>query len=170
MAVLDLVLHPDPGLRVKCRDLPGVDDLLRVFLTNMAETMYANKGIGLAAPQVGQDIRAFVVDIKDGVDLHFFVNPKIVAIHGWAEWEEGCLSLPGRNIKTVRQQRVKIQAYGYDGQPFELEAHTLLAAAIQHEYDHLDGVLMLDRHEEWKGWHDEQTKKRKRKAKGRAKK
>ncbi|KKK92288.1 hypothetical protein LCGC14_2704410, partial [marine sediment metagenome] len=105
-------------------------------------------GIGLAAPQVGHDMRAFVIDLKDGKELRHFVNPEIVFRDGNMEWKEGCLSFSGTFSSVERSALVRVKALNRDGEPFELGAHGVLAAAIQHECDHLEGILMIDRAEE----------------------
>jgi peptide deformylase len=93
-------------------------------------------------------MRAFVVDVQDGRDLRFFVNPEIVKRDGEAEWSEGCLSIPGRAMAVRRSAMIRVKALGYDGEPYEAGFHGLLAAAVQHELDHLDGILAIDREKE----------------------
>lgn len=151
MALLNIVTHPAAILKRVALPVSVVDAVVRRILDDMAETMYAGNGIGLAAPQVGHDMRAFVLDIRgDGVDLKFFVNPEVVMSDGVAEWQEGCLSIPGQTMAVQRAAIVRVSALGHDGEPFELGAHGLMAAAIQHELDHLNGILALDRAEERK--------------------
>jgi peptide deformylase len=114
----------------------------------MAETMYAAAGCGLAATQVGVDARLFVIDIAgedEPSDLKVFINPEIAETKGVQTWEEGCLSFPGATEEIRRADWVKVKALDQFGQPFELEATGLLAIAIQHENDHLNGVLMIDK-------------------------
>jgi peptide deformylase len=114
----------------------------------MAETMYAAPGVGLAAPQVGIDKRLFIVDVAteddEPSDLRVFVNPEIIDTEGETTFNEGCLSFPGIREDIDRAARVRVRALDTDGNPFELEAEGLLAIAIQHENDHLDGKLMID--------------------------
>lgn len=148
MAFLEVIRHPDPRLGKAAQEVPAVDDVVRRILDDMAETMYFRVGIGLAAPQVGHDMRAFVIDLKDGKELRHFVNPEIVFWDGSMEWREGCLSLPGVQAGVDRSALIRVKALDREGEPFELGAHGLLAAAIQHECDHLEGVLVLDRAEE----------------------
>lgn len=149
MAFLNMIKHPDPRLKKVAKEVPSVDDVVRRILDDMAETMYLYVGIGLAAPQVGHDMRAFVIDLKDGKELRYFVNPEIVFRDGSMEWREGCLSFPGVFSSVERSMLVRVRAMDRDGKPFELGAHGVLAAAIQHECDHLDGILMSERAEEW---------------------
>jgi peptide deformylase len=113
----------------------------------MAETMYAAPGVGLAATQIGEAHRIFLVDIAaedEPSDLKVFVNPELVERTGTQTWEEGCLSFPGVSEEIKRAAHVKVRALDRRGEPFELEAEGLLAVAIQHEHDHLEGVLMVD--------------------------
>ena len=114
----------------------------------MAETMYAAPGVGLAAPQIGEPVRLFLVDIAgedEPSDLRVFINPEILERRGTQTWEEGCLSFPGVSEDIERAEYVHVRARGRDGALFELEATGLLAVAIQHEYDHLEGTLLVDR-------------------------
>jgi peptide deformylase len=121
---------------------------VRALADDLAETMYAAPGVGLAAPQIGVAKRIFVVDVApaDGpTELRTFINPEIVAREGETVWEEGCLSFPGIHEEIERAARVTVRARGLDGALFEVTGEGLLAIAMQHEYDHLDGVLMVDR-------------------------
>jgi peptide deformylase len=142
------ILHyPDPRLREKARRVESVTPEIEKLVDDMAETMYAAPGVGLAAPQIGESWRIFIVDIAsedEPSDLRVFINPEIVDKDGEQTWEEGCLSFPGVTEEIRRAAKVKVRATGRDGQPFELEAEGLLAVAIQHEHDHLEGVLMVD--------------------------
>ena len=109
--------------------------------------MYAAPGVGLAATQIGEDLQLFVIDVADQdepSDLRVFVNPEILERHDEVTWTEGCLSFPGVQEDVDRAARVKVRALDRDGKEFTLEAEGLLAVAIQHEYDHLQGVLMID--------------------------
>jgi peptide deformylase len=109
--------------------------------------MYAAPGVGLAATQIGEAYQLFVIDVAtedEPSDLRVFINPEILERHDVLEWNEGCLSFPGVSEQIERAARVKVRAQGEDGAWFELEAEGLLAVAIQHEYDHLQGVLMID--------------------------
>ena len=128
--------------------MPALTDDLRQLIDDMAETMYAAPGVGLAATQIGEAWQIFVVDCAaDGEpsDLRVFVNPEILSTEGTLHWEEGCLSFPGAREEIERNERIRVRAQNREGEWFELDAEGLLAIAIQHEYDHLQGVLMIDR-------------------------
>jgi len=147
MAILPIRIYPDPVLRVKCRKVEEFDDRLRKLASDMVETMHAAPGVGLAAPQVGVDLRLAVVDISVGEDpslLKVLVNPEVVRREGAESDVEGCLSLPGITDKVDRPAAVTIRAQDLAGQPFELEATEYMARAVCHEIDHLDGVLFTD--------------------------
>ncbi len=143
------ILHyPDPRLRVPGEVVTEFSDELRVLVEDMAETMYAAPGVGLAATQIGVAQRVFIIDISmddEESALRVFVNPEIVESSGKVCWEEGCLSFPGVHEEVERAAQVRVKACTETGEPFELEATDLLAVAIQHELDHLDGKLMIDR-------------------------
>jgi peptide deformylase len=147
MAILPIRIYPDPVLRVKCRRVESFDAALRKLAFNMVETMHAAPGVGLAAPQVGTDLRLAVVDISVGEDpaaLMVLVNPEVVRRDGLETDVEGCLSLPGINDKVDRPLAITLRAQGLDGESFELPAADYLARAICHEVDHLDGILFTD--------------------------
>lgn len=147
MAILPIRIHPDPVLRVKCREVTEFDDRLRKLAEDMIETMHAAPGIGLAAPQVGVELRLAVLDLSVGEDpsqVHVLVNPQIVHREGLETDVEGCLSLPGITDKVDRPFRVKVKAVDLRGRPLELSADGWLARALCHEIDHLDGVLFVD--------------------------
>ncbi len=147
MAILPIRIYPDPVLRAKCRPVEQFDAGLRKLAADMAETMHAAPGVGLAAPQVGADLRLAVVDVSVGEDpaqLKFFVNPEIVRREGLESEIEGCLSLPGINDKVDRPLAITVRAQDLEGQPYELAAEGYMARAICHEVDHLDGVLFTD--------------------------
>lgn len=143
------ILHyPDERLREPGKKIEAVTPELQKLIDDMAETMYAAPGVGLAATQIGEPLQLFLVDIAsddEPSDLRVFINPEIVEKHGETVFAEGCLSFPGAQEDVDRAARVKVRALDRDGKPFELEAEDLLAIAIQHEYDHLQGVLMIDR-------------------------
>lgn len=148
MSILPIRIYPDPVLRVRCPEVGQFDDELEKLAKDMVETMYAAPGIGLAAPQVGIELRLAVVDISVGDEdhaLHVFVNPEILDEDGRDLDEEGCLSIPGVAEKVSRPAAIRVKAQKLDGEPFEVEADGLLARAICHEVDHLDGVLFVDR-------------------------
>jgi peptide deformylase len=147
MAIRTILHYPDPRLREKAKPVDAVTPAILELIEDMAETMYAAPGVGLAATQIGEPHRIFLIDIAsedEPSDLRVFVNPEIVVREGDQSWEEGCLSFPGVTEEIKRAEKVKVRALGKDGKPFELEADGLLAVAIQHENDHLDGVLMID--------------------------
>lgn len=145
MALLPVLKYPDPRLRKIAAPVERVDDEVRALIRNMAETMYAAPGIGLAATQVDVHRRIIVIDISDTRDqLRTFINPVILEKSGDAEFEEGCLSVPGIYEKVQRAQRVTVQALDVDGRPYTLEAEDLLAICIQHEMDHLEGKVFID--------------------------
>jgi len=122
-----------------------VDDEVRQLVRDMAETMYAAPGIGLAATQVNVHRRVIVIDISETRDeLLVLINPEIVAAEGLQECEEGCLSVPGVYEKVDRAAKVKVRALGAEGKPFELDAEGLLAVCIQHEIDHLEGKVFVE--------------------------
>jgi len=142
------ILHyPDKRLRVKGERIAEVTPEIRRLVDDMAETMYAAPGVGLAATQIGVAYQLFVIDIAsedEPSDLRVFINPEILERHDAISWNEGCLSFPGVNEEIERAARVKVRAQDQTGAWFELESEGLLAVAIQHEYDHLQGVLMID--------------------------
>jgi peptide deformylase len=148
MAVLEVLKYPDPRLREVAEPVTTFDADLQSFVASMAETMYAEQGCGLAATQVGVRKRIFVIDIAgedEPSDLKVFVNPELVATTGVVNWEEGCLSFPGATEEIRRAEKVTVRALDAQGKPFELAATGLLAVAIQHENDHLNGVLLIDK-------------------------
>jgi peptide deformylase len=147
MAILPIRIYPDPVLRVKCRRVETFDDGLRKLAANMVETMHAAPGVGLAAPQVGIDLRLAVVDISVGEDpaaIRVLVNPEITHRQGLETDTEGCLSLPGITDKVDRPLAIALRAQDLTGKPFQMEAEDYLARAICHEVDHLDGILFTD--------------------------
>ena len=148
MAILPIHLYPDPILRVKCPPVERFDEELRNLAADMVETMHAAPGVGLAAPQVGVELRLAVVDLsvgKDPEELLVLVNPEVLDEEGRAIETEGCLSIPDLTDKVERPEGIRLRALDLAGQPFELEADDWLARAILHEIDHLDGVLFVDR-------------------------
>jgi peptide deformylase len=145
---LQILTYPHPTLRRVSRPLRRVDVELRAKIREMFELMYAAKGIGLAANQVDLPLRFFIVNLeaKPGGEELVFINPVISLPRGGSEEaEEGCLSLPGLYGPVVRPKQVRINAYGIDGKEMQINADDLLARCVQHELDHLDGVLFTDR-------------------------
>src|SRR5262245_9562699 len=144
MAVRTILHYPDKRLRQKAEPVGEVTPEIRALVEDMAETMYAAPGVGLAATQVGVPLRIFVVDVAPSdapSDLKVFLNPEIVRRDGVTSWEEGCLSFPGVNAEIERASSVTVRARDLDGNTFEVTGDGLLAIAMQHEYDHLDGLL-----------------------------
>jgi peptide deformylase len=148
MAIRTILHFPDPRLRRPTRAVESFGPEFQALVDDMAETMYAAPGVGLAAPQIGEALRLFLVDVAgedEPSELRTFANPEIVERDGSQTWEEGCLSFPGISEDIERSERVRVRALDRNGAPFELEATGLLAVAIQHEFDHLEGTLMIDR-------------------------
>jgi peptide deformylase len=148
MAVRTILHYPDPRLREVGKKVERFDGALQALVDDMAETMYAAPGVGLAATQIGEAWQVFVVDVApegEPSDFKVFVNPEILATGGTEKREEGCLSFPDARAEVERAEKVRVRAQDRHGKSFELEADGLLAIAIQHEYDHLQGVLMIDR-------------------------
>jgi peptide deformylase len=148
MAIRTILHYPDPRLRVPTKPIDEVTPAVVALIDDMAETMYAAPGVGLAAPQIGEPVRLFLVDIAgedEPSDLRVFINPEILERRGTQTWEEGCLSFPGVSEDIERAEYVRVRARARDGEVFELEATGLLAVAIQHEFDHLEGTLLVDR-------------------------
>ena len=145
MALLQILAYPDPRLRKVAAPVPAVTPEIQRLIRDMAETMYAAPGIGLAATQVDVHKRIIVIDTSEARDqLRVFVNPEIVATEGEAECEEGCLSVPGYYERVRRAAWVKVKAQDAQGRPFELEADGMLAVCIQHEAEHLEGKIFVD--------------------------
>jgi peptide deformylase len=145
--VRDIIIWPDPVLKQIAKTVDRVDDTVRRLLDDMAETMYAADGVGLAAPQLGVGLRAIVIDTspkQEGQKLLHLVNPEIFRTEGLRVYTEGCLSIPGEAEEVERADRVWVRALGRDGKRFELECDELLATAVQHEFDHLQGTLFVD--------------------------
>jgi peptide deformylase len=145
MALLPILHYPDPRLHKVARPVAVVDERIRKLVTDMAETMYAAPGIGLAASQVDVHERVLVIDISEGRNqLQAFINPEIIESSGEAENEEGCLSVPGVFDKIWRAERIKVRALNIQGEPFSLETDGMLAVCIQHEIDHLEGKVFVE--------------------------
>lgn len=142
---MEIRLLGDPALREKAGEVEQVDDEIRRLAEDMFETMYAAEGIGLAAPQVGVNRRLFVMDIRDpDIEPRALINPVIVERSGSESGEEGCLSLPGLVGEVERSASIVVEALDLQGEPIRIEASGLHARCIQHEIDHLDGVLFID--------------------------
>lgn len=146
MAKRNIVVKGDPALTRSCREVTAFSGRLAQLLDDMAETMYAAQGVGIAAPQVAVSRRLFVVDVsEDKKGLIEFVNPEILESSGEQGAFEGCLSCPDDDGYVVRAMNVKIKAQNRRGEWFVTDVEGYLARAIQHEYDHLDGILFIDR-------------------------
>ncbi|SJZ30944.1 peptide deformylase [Selenihalanaerobacter shriftii] len=143
MAVLPIREIGDPVLRTKTKSVEKVTDKTRKLLKDMADTMHDADGVGLAAPQIGVSKKIFVVDIGEG--LIKLINPELMESSGQEIDEEGCLSIPGESGKVSRAKKVVIKGLNQAGKEVEIEAEGLLARALQHELDHLDGVLFVDK-------------------------
>jgi len=148
MAIRPILHYPDKRLRNPGKPVSDFGPEFQQLVDDMAETMYAAPGVGLAAPQIGASLQLFIIDVAtdydQASDLRIFANPEIVELHGEVLYEEGCLSFPGVREDVLRAERVRVRAQDRHGNAFELEADELLAIAIQHENDHLVGKLMID--------------------------
>jgi len=147
MAIRKILHYPDKRLRSAGLPVTDFGPLLQQLVDDMAETMYAAPGVGLAATQIGELKQLFIIDVSsgdEGSDLRVFVNPQFLKLEGKLEWEEGCLSFPGVHQDITRAERVRMRAQDRHGEWFELEADGLMAIALQHEFDHLQGKLMID--------------------------
>ncbi|KPK83238.1 MAG: hypothetical protein AMS25_00435 [Gemmatimonas sp. SM23_52] len=146
MSTIEIRLLGDPVLRQRAEAVEQVDGDIRRLVEDMFETMYAAEGIGLAAPQVGVSKRLFVMDIRDPeAEPQAVVNPVIVEHSGSERGEEGCLSLPGLYGVVERSAQIVMEGLDPDGKPIRIDASGLLARCIQHEIDHVDGILYIDR-------------------------
>ena len=148
MAILEIKKYPEKVLKQKALPVTAFDEELQALIENMIETMYAAPGVGLAAPQVGESKRLAVIDIsskEEKVPLLVIVNPVIVGTEGIIEFEEGCLSIPDYTANVRRAEKVLVRAQDRAGQAIEIEGTDLLAIALQHEIDHLEGILFIDR-------------------------
>lgn len=155
MALLDILTFPDPRLKNRAQPVEKVDASIRTLIDDMFETMYHAEGVGLAAPQVGVLHRVIVVDCGDRdpnessplkpVEPIAVVNPVVTQSEGLVSWQEGCLSVPGYTDEVERAARVTISGLNREGEPVQIEAEQLLAVCLQHEIDHLEGTLFVDR-------------------------
>ncbi len=145
MAILKILQYPDEKLHTVAAKVPIVTDEIRELVKNMAETMYAAPGIGLAATQVDVHQRVIVIDISETRDqLLVLINPEITVSNGESDYEEGCLSVPGIYGKVTRAQSITVSALDVDGKSFKMDANGLLAVCIQHEMDHLVGKVFVE--------------------------
>ena len=146
MALREIRKEGDPILRKECKDVKEMTERISVLIDDMFDTMYESNGVGLAAPQVGILKRIFVVDVgMEEPEPYVFINPVILEKDGEQTGEEGCLSVPGYQGEVTRANHLRVRAYDADMKEFELEADELLARCIQHEEDHLHGILYIDK-------------------------
>lgn len=145
MALYSLVTLPDKRLRVNTKPITVFDDALQTLIADMFETMYHERGVGLAATQIGLDMRIAVIDVVgDKKTQYVLINPEVTALSATVKMHEGCLSVPGVSEEVPRATKVRLKALDGFGKPYELEATELLAECIQHEVDHLNGKLYID--------------------------
>jgi peptide deformylase len=160
--MLKIIKYPNPILKAKCQEIPAITDEIRQLGQDMLKTMHANEGIGLAGPQVDKKLRIIVVDVGKGPLI--LVNPRIIKRSGRSCLEEGCLSLPGIGLKIKRAAEVEVEGLRLgepqgsesirpeDEKKIHIRASGILAHALQHEIDHLDGILIIDKVPIWKKW------------------
>lgn len=145
MAILDILNYPDTRLHTVAKPIQTVDEAISRLIDDMAETMYAAPGIGLAATQVNRHIQLILIDTSETKDrLQVFINPKIITKNGEQDYEEGCLSVPGVYEHVTRADKIKVEALDRMGKKFILNAEGLLSVCIQHEIDHLLGKVFVD--------------------------
>ena len=143
--ILNILKYPDKRLRTIAKPVVSVDETIRQQVKDMFETMYEAPGIGLAATQVNFHQRIIVIDISDQCNEPIcLINPEVIEKSGEIQWEEGCLSVPDYYENVIRANDIKVQALNQHGERFELEASEMLSVCIQHEIDHLDGILFVD--------------------------
>ena len=145
MAIRNIRENGDEVLRKKSRTVEKVDEKIKELVQDMLETMYKNNGVGLAAPQVGILKRVVVIDLYDNNGPIVLINPEIIKEKGEQEVEEGCLSFPNQFAKIIRPAELTVKAFDIDGKEIKIKAKELLAQAISHEVDHLEGILFIDK-------------------------
>lgn len=146
MSILKIVAYPDPILRKKAKPVKIIDEKIKKLVEDMVETMYAAAGIGLAAPQVGESLRVITVDVTHkGEGLVALINPEIISSEGECAEEEGCLSVPDFKETVRRKKKVLVKGLDLEGKEIQIPAEGLLSITFQHEVDHLDGILIIDR-------------------------
>jgi peptide deformylase len=143
MATLDILHYPHSVLRKKSEPIKNIDEAIIAFARDMVETMYAGRGVGLAAPQVGISKNLIVIDIGEGAIA--VINPEITLAEGQAIMEEGCLCLPKLTVEVPRHEKVQVKGVDLNGKPVVFDAEELLARVLQHEIDHLHGALIIDK-------------------------
>ena len=144
MAIRNIRLEKDEILKKKSREIEVIDDKIQMLIDDMIETMYKYNGVGLAAVQVGILKRVVVIDVEDGEGVRVLINPKITKTKGEQEVDEGCLSFPNQFAKVVRPKEVTVEALDRSGKKIVIKAKDLLAQAICHELDHLEGITFVD--------------------------
>jgi len=143
--ILNILKYPDKRLRTIAKPVVSVDETIKQQVKDMFETMYEAPGIGLAATQINFHQRIIVIDISDECNEPIcLINPEVIEKSGEIQWEEGCLSVPDYYENVIRANDIKVQALNQHGETFELEASEMLSVCIQHEIDHLDGILFVD--------------------------
>lgn len=149
MPVLDILVYPDPVLKRKSLPVEKPSEDLNCLLDDMLQTMHDANGVGLAAPQVGKNIRVLVIDVpfpeEERREFYELINPEIVSSRGFQMGEEGCLSVPGFFANIRRKESVRVSALDRTGKRFTINAEGMLSRVLQHEIDHLDGILFFDR-------------------------
>lgn len=145
MAIRNIRLEKDEILKKKSREVEVIDDKIQTLIDDMIETMYKYNGVGLSAVQVGVLKRVVVIDIDDDTGVKILINPKITKAKGEHEVEEGCLSFPNQYAKLIRPKEVTVEALDRSGKKIVIKAKDLLAQAVAHELDHLDGVVFIDK-------------------------
>lgn len=145
MAIRKVRLEDDEILRKKCRPVEVIDEKIKELVNDMIETMHDQDGVGLAAPQVGILKRVVVIDLYDDKGPYVLINPEIIKEKGEQEVDEGCLSFPNKFAKIIRPEEVTVRALDIDGKEYKLKGKGLLAQAISHEVDHLNGILFVDK-------------------------
>jgi peptide deformylase len=148
MSLKDILIYPEKRLRKKSQTVEKINKKIQKLLDDLADTMYNAPGVGLAAPQIGENVRVLVVDIstkEEENSLMELINPAITDSGGTQKSEEGCLSVPGFYGNITRKKKITVEAVNRDGEKFKIEAEDILARVLQHEIDHLDGILFFDK-------------------------
>ncbi len=148
MSLKDILIYPEKRLRKKSQTVEKINKKIQKLLDDLADTMYNAPGVGLAAPQIGENVRVLVVDIstkEEENSLLELINPAITDSSGTQKSEEGCLSVPGFYGNIARKKKITVEAVNRDGEKFKIEAEEILSRVLQHEIDHLDGILFFDK-------------------------
>jgi len=148
MSLKDILIYPEKRLRKKSQTVEKINKKIQKLLDDLADTMYNAPGVGLAAPQIGENVRVLVVDIstkEEEKSLMELINPAITDSSGTQKSEEGCLSVPGYYGNITRKKKITVEAVNRDGEKFKIEAEDILARVLQHEIDHLDGILFFEK-------------------------